>query len=192
MGRSDGRRVRGHFFAQDARRGGRVRRNSGERNEIRAIIRERRDGVLVRIADDPEDAGKRGEFFGSALRVASGGDDARGGILAVDAANGFASFGVGGGGDGAGVEDDDVGGGVGFGGGAALSAEAVANCVGVSLSGAAAEILDEEGGHGFSATIILREVDGMPMVKTAWSVTHEKRLHRADKARERKELLRPA
>ena len=156
--------MRGHFLAQNAGRDKRVRGNGGERDEIRVIIRERGDGVLVRIADDPGDSGKRGELFGSALRVASGGDDAGGGILAVDAANGFASFGVGGGGDGAGVEDDNVGGGVGFGGGAALRAEAVANCVGVSLRGAAAKVLDEEGGHGLSATIILREARGMPMV----------------------------
>lgn len=137
-------------------------------------IRERRDRVLVRITDDPGDSGKRGKFFGSALRVASGGDDARGGILAVNAADGFASFGVGGSGDGAGVEDDDVGGGVGFSGGAALCAEAVANCVGVSLRGAAAEVLDEESGHGLSATIILREAHEMPMVKReSWLVARD-------------------
>lgn len=111
------------------------------------IIRERSDGVLVRVTDDPGDAGKRREFFGSALRVASGGDDARVGILAMDAANGFAGFGVGGGGDGTGVKDDDVSGGIGFSGSAALRAEAVANRVSISLRGAAAEVLDEEGHH---------------------------------------------
>ena len=152
--------MRGHFFAQDARRRERVGGNGGERNEIcgRGRLAHKRGNLaLMRIADDPGDAGKRGEFFGSALRVASGGDDASGRILTVDAANGFASFGVRRGGDGTGVEDDNVGGGVGFGGGAALRVQAVANRVGVGLRGAAAEVLDEEGGHGTSDTIILRE-----------------------------------
>lgn len=127
------------------------------------IIRERSDGVLVRVADDPGDSGEGGEFFGRALGVTSGGDDASGGILAVDAANGFAGFGVSGGSDRAGVEDDDVGGGVGLGGGAALRAEAMANRVCVSLRGAATKVLDEESGHELGATTILREADGMPM-----------------------------
>ena len=139
--------MRGHFFAKNARRHERVAGNRGERDEIRVIIHERSDGVLMRVADNPGDTRKRGEFFGGALRVASGGDDASGRILTVDAANGFASFGVGCGGDCAGVEDDDVGGSVGFGSGAALSAEVVANRVSVSLRGAAAEVLDEESGH---------------------------------------------
>lgn len=119
----------------------------------------------MRIADDPRDAGKRGKLFGGALSVASRGDDLRGGVLAMDAADGLAGFGISGGGDCAGVEDDDVGAGIGFGRGIASRAEAVANCVSVGLRGAAAEVLDEESGHELIATVILREARGMPMLK---------------------------
>lgn len=165
MRSSEGQCVRGHFFAQNTRRRRWVRGNGRERNEIGVIVGERRDGVLVRIADDPGDAGKRGEFFGSALRIASGGDNAGTRVLTMDAADGFAGFRVGGGCDRACVEDDDVSGDVRFGDCAALSAEALANCVGVRLRGAAPEVLDEERGHELIATIILREAHGMPMLK---------------------------
>ena len=67
-----------------------------------------RDLRLVRIADDPRDAGKRGEFFGCALSVAAGDDDASGGVFRVNLADGIAGLGIGGGSDGTGVHDNDV------------------------------------------------------------------------------------
>src|SRR5580692_12059796 len=66
---------------------------------------------FVGIADDMGDAGKDGQFFGGALRVAPGDDQAGVGILRVDFADGVAGLGVGGSGHRAGVEDNDGGGG---------------------------------------------------------------------------------
>jgi hypothetical protein len=49
---------------------------------------------FVGVADDEGDAGKRGEFFGSALGIAAGDDDAGGRIAGVDFADGIASLGI--------------------------------------------------------------------------------------------------
>jgi hypothetical protein len=66
----------------------------------------------------------------------------------VEFADGIACLGVGGSGYGAGVEDDD-GGRCGIGGGGAAAVEELAFEGGaVGLCGAAAELLDVEGGHG--------------------------------------------
>ena len=102
---------------------------------------------FVGVADHVGDAGESGEFFGGALGVTAGDDDFGGGFGGVEFADGVAGLGVGGGGDGTGVEDDDVGS-VGRGGQTAATVEELALDGGaVSLGGAAAELLDVEGGH---------------------------------------------
>jgi len=103
--------------------------------------------VFVGVADDGADAGERGNFFGSALGVASGDDNFCGRILAAYAADGGAGILIGGSGDGASVEQDEVG--VGGGGaGQAASFELAFEGGAVGLSGAASEICDVKGGHG--------------------------------------------
>ena len=97
--------------------------------------------MLVRIADYLGDAGKRGDFFRGALRVAAGDHDLRIGILAMDAADGGAGILIGGGGDGAGIEHDSS---------ASVARRAFESPLfelaldsgAVGLGGAAAEILD--------------------------------------------------
>ena len=101
---------------------------------------------LVRIADDEGDAGECGDFFRGALGVTAGDDDARGGFGGVDFADGVAGLGIGGCGDGAGVQHDHIGS-CGFGWYAALFAELAFDGGAVGLRGAAAELLNVEGGH---------------------------------------------
>lgn len=99
------------------------------------------------IADNPRNTGKRGEFLGSALGVAAGDDEEDGRILRVNLSNGVAGLGIGGSGYGAGVEDDDGRRGRVGGGGKAAIEELAFDGGAVGLRGAAAELLDEEGGH---------------------------------------------
>jgi len=80
---------------------------------------------LMRIADNPGDAGERGELFGGALGVAAGDDDAGGGVCGVKLSDGVAGLRVGGGGDRAGVHDNEVSG-RGFGCGGATAIEQLA------------------------------------------------------------------
>src|SRR5882762_9613691 len=113
----------------------------------RERIDELGDLGFVGIADDPGDTGERGQFFGSALGITAGDDDANGGVGGMKLANGVAGLGVGGGGDGAGVDDDDVGGG-GRGSGSAATVEQLALQGGaVGLGGAATELFDEKSRH---------------------------------------------
>src|SRR5208282_10100 len=102
---------------------------------------------FVGIADDPGDAWEGGKFFGGALGVAARDDKASLRILGVEFADGVAGLGIGGGGYGAGVEDDDGGGGGIGGGGAAAIEELTFEGGAIGLRGAAAELLDVEGGH---------------------------------------------
>jgi len=106
---------------------------------------------LVGIAYDVVDAGESGEFFGGALGVAAGDDYAGVGILGVDSADGVAGLGVGGGGYCAGVENDDGGVSGIFGGNIAAVPELAFQSGAIGLGGAAAELLDVEGGHSLSA-----------------------------------------
>ncbi len=99
------------------------------------------------IADDPRDAGEGREVLGSALCVTTGNDEASGGVLGVNLADGVASLSVGGRGDGTGVYDDEISY-CRFGGGAATPFEQLAFEGGtIGLGGAAAELLDVEGRH---------------------------------------------
>ena len=66
----------------------------------------------MRIADHPGDAFQRGDFFRSALRVTAGDNDARGGIRAMNLADGVARLRIGRGRDRAGVQHHDVGSGM--------------------------------------------------------------------------------
>jgi len=111
-----------------------------------------RQQMFVRIADDLGDAGDGGDFFGSALGVASRDDDLGVGILAVDAADGGAGIVIGGGGDGAGVEHDEFGAGDGGSAVESLLLELALDRGAVGLGGAASEILDVESSHGTSVT----------------------------------------
>jgi hypothetical protein len=102
---------------------------------------------FVGIADDPGDARKSGELFGSALGIAASDNKADGGVGGVKFANGVAGLGIGGGGDSAGIDDDDVGG-SGRGGGSAAAVEQLAlDGSTISLRGAATELFDEERRH---------------------------------------------
>ncbi len=81
------------------------------------------------------------------MGVAAGDDKAGGGILGVEFADRVAGLGIGGGGYSAGVEDDDGGGGRIGGRGAAAVEELAFESGAIGLGGAAAELLDVEGGH---------------------------------------------
>src|SRR6185437_14948356 len=63
---------------------------------------------FVAVAKNDGNAWKRGEFLGSALRVAASGDDAGLRVLAVGAADVCAGFTVGFGGDTARIHNDDI------------------------------------------------------------------------------------
>jgi hypothetical protein len=129
-----------------------------ERHEIRCGCRrrlrprdfrdQRGDFRLVRVADDVEDTGKSGQFFGGPLGVAAGGDDFSCGICGVKFANGVAGLRIRGRGDSASVDDDDVstvrsGREI-----VALSTELALDRCGVGLCGAAAELFDVKRRHG--------------------------------------------
>jgi len=110
----------------------------------------------VGIADDVGDAGERREFFGRALCVAAGDHDLGGGIVGMKFADGVAGLGIGGCGDSAGVDDDNVSGLRGAGKEAATVEELAFDGGAVGLGGAAAELLDVEGGHGDSLPLAVR------------------------------------
>src|SRR5258708_38335269 len=140
-GMERGRRVRmqGGGGEKVARRFG--GRGGGER------IDEVGDLGLVGVADNPRDAGECGQFFGSALGITAGDDNANGGVGGVKLANGVASLSVGGGGDGAGVDHDDVGGGRRGGGGAATVEQLAFDGGAIGFGGAASELFDGERGQ---------------------------------------------
>src|ERR1700739_4905977 len=106
---------------------------------------------LMGIAYDKGDAGEGGNFFGRALGVAAGNEDARSRIGGVYLRVAAAARCVSGSRNGAGVENHDVGHrGIGS-GRAALFEELALNDRAISLGGSAAELLDEEGAHWRSA-----------------------------------------
>ncbi len=99
------------------------------------------------IADDPGNAGERGEFFGGTLGVTAGDDDLDGGVGGVKFSDGVAGLGIGGGGHRTRVDDNDVsGGGISHGTESALAQLALDGRA-VRLRGAATELFDEEGRH---------------------------------------------
>ena len=99
------------------------------------------------IADDPRDAGESREVLGSALCVTPGDDEASGGVLGVNLANGVASLSISGRGDGTCVYDDEISGSC-VRDGTATPFEQLAFEGGtIGLGGAAAELLDVEGLH---------------------------------------------
>ncbi len=63
--------------------------------------------MFVGIPDNLSDAGECSQFFGSALRIATGDDDAGQGILPVNPANGRACILIGGGRDRASIQNND-------------------------------------------------------------------------------------
>ena len=106
---------------------------------------------FVRVPDNEGDTGESGDFFGSALGVAAGDEDARGRIGRVDFADGVAGLDIGGGSDCACVDNHDVGRGSIWSGSAALFAELALNCRAISLGGPATELFDVKGAHRKSA-----------------------------------------
>lgn len=64
---------------------------------------------FVAVSDDGGDPLDGGEFFGGALRVTAGGDDAGCRVEAMRAADVSACFAIGFGGDAASVDDDHIG-----------------------------------------------------------------------------------
>src|SRR6266404_2482966 len=99
---------------------------------------------LVGIAYDKGDAGESGDFFGRALGVAAGNEDARSWIGRVNFANGVAGLSVSGGGDSAGIEDHDVGRRRIARERASLLAQLAFNGRAIRLGGAAAELSDKK------------------------------------------------
>lgn len=99
-------------FCRGTRRG--IRGWADERMTLRQV----RECVLksdlgnesfVAVPDDGDDAGDRGEFFGSALGVTAGSDDASRRVETAGAADIGAGLAIGFGGDAAGIDDDHVG-----------------------------------------------------------------------------------
>src|SRR5215471_17391861 len=101
----------------------------------------------MRITDNDRDAGECGEFFRSALSVATGDDNTSGGVSRVNFADGVACLGVRGGGNRAGIEDHDIGRGRIGGHDRALLAELALDGGTIGLRGAATELLDVECAH---------------------------------------------
>ncbi len=102
------------------------------------------DAVLVRVAHHPLDARKAGQFFGTALGVASGDQDGRLGIAAMYASQGLPQILVGRRRDRATVQNDyfrrfDIRGGF-----EAFLAQGALDGRAIGLSGPATEILNEE------------------------------------------------
>ena len=137
---------RGGRFGTQASGGEKVVYGLGElgRGSSRERIDELWDLRFVGIADDPGDTGKRRQFFWSALGIASGDDDADGGIGGVELADGVAGLGVGGSRDRAGVDDDDVGGAGRGDRGAATVKQLALEGSAIGLRGAATELFDVE------------------------------------------------
>ncbi len=107
--------------------------------------------IFVGVADHGGDTGQGGNFFGSALGVASGDDDFCQRVLALHAADGGAGVLVGGIGYGTGIQYDEVGlrsRGAGEAAGFELAFEGGA----VGLRGAASEVFYVVGGHGTYGT----------------------------------------
>jgi hypothetical protein len=104
---------------------------------------------FVAVADDGSDAGHCSEFLGSALGVAAGDYDLRGGIEAVGAADEGARGAVCFCRDAAGVDDDKVGDcGITF--SEARSAQAAADCLAIGAGRSASEVFHVEFRHDFS------------------------------------------
>jgi len=101
----------------------------------------------VGVAYDEGDAGKRGNFFWSALGVAAGDDDLSVGIGSVEFADRVTGLSIGGCSDGAGVYHNDVGGDGGGRDGTTAIEELTLDGGSVGLGGAAAELFDVKGGH---------------------------------------------
>ncbi len=100
------------------------------------------------ITDDKGDSRENREFFGGALGVAAGDDDARGGIGGVKFADGVTRLGVRGSGDGTRVQNDDVGRMGVAGEMAALFAQLALDGGSIGLRRAAAKLFDVKRGHG--------------------------------------------
>jgi len=102
---------------------------------------------FVGIADNEGYAWENRDFFGGALSVTAGYEDARCRIGGVNFANGVSGLRVGRGGDGAGVENHDVGRRRIGRERAALFAQLAFDGRAIRLGGAAAELLDKKGAH---------------------------------------------
>src|SRR5258708_6152932 len=102
---------------------------------------------FVGIADDKADAWESRDFFGRALGVTTGYEDARCRIGSVNFANGVAGLRISRGGDCAGVENYDVGQRRIGRERAALFAQLAFDGRAIRLGGATAELLDKKGAH---------------------------------------------
>ncbi len=125
--------------------------------------------VLVRITHDEAHAGQRGQFFRSALRIATRDQDFRPGILAMNAADGGASILIGGGRDATCVKDDDFGLHHSTGALQAAVEQLALDSRAVGLGRAAPEILHMIGRH---KTIILATNRLRPRCKSAAATRH--------------------
>lgn len=107
---------------------------------------------FVGIADYEGNSWECGEFLGSALSIAAGYQNFGGWILLVNFADSVAGLGIRGGSHGAGVDDNELCVESGRRGRAATIAQLALDGSAVGLSGAAAELLDEESGHSARKT----------------------------------------
>jgi hypothetical protein len=114
---------------------------------IAANLHQIRDPRLVRIADDPRNARQRRDFFGRALRIAAGDQNARIRIFTMRAPDGASRVPIGGGSDCACVQDHQIGGGAFAGGGVSAGRELRFERGAIGLRGPASEILNEKGGQ---------------------------------------------
>ena len=110
---------------------------------------------FVGVTDNEGDARKSGNFFRGSLGVAAGDHDARGRIGGVNLANGVAGLRVGCGGNRTSIEDNNVGGGRIGGRDGTLFAKLPLDGCAIGLSGAAAELLDEESAHEGDTYLLL-------------------------------------
>ena len=105
------------------------------------------DFGFVGIANDMSYSRQADEVLWGALRIATGDNNAGGGVRRVDFANGIARLRVSGGGDGAGIQDDEIRRRR-IAGQSAPSFEKLAlDRRAVGLSGTATELFDKESGH---------------------------------------------
>jgi len=108
---------------------------------------------LMRISHHPFHAGHGGQFFGGALGIAAGYENARAGVFTMHAADGGAGIAIRLGRDGAGVEHNDIGLVAGFGFRETALGKLRFDGRAIGLSRTAAEILNVKAGHSCAGPV---------------------------------------
>src|SRR6516164_1563312 len=105
--------------------------------------------MLVRVPHHQADARQGTELLGRALRITTGYEDSRVGILPMNTPDGGASVLIGGSGDGAGIQYHNFGLARRSGTGQSAVDQLALNRCAIGLGGAASEVLDKIGRHTF-------------------------------------------